>query len=619
MAKFTSEEVEALQNGGNQRAREIYLKDWDLQRQRLLDSSDADKIRQFIKDVYVDRRYAGGKPSDKPPRDMQNRGVREDETRRASSYHSYSQSPPYDYQYEDRRYGKQVAALTRKPGSDRGGYGGKVSGFVYSPDRLSEQMYDDRFANEDSFSRVSDYSVSSGGDPFRSGTQSPNFQKDIGFSSPTFQPSRGVSSEDLRSQARFPERSRSAGSFGSIDSNFMSQKSFNSGGFTDDVLKSEQAADTFQERSSFPGSSVPGRSDSLDLFKAPTIPKTVYSAAPVDLFKLPEAPSALSPPSLVSSASSANEFQPTQTSPTYLECFAVAAQPESTKISNEILREFSVPKSEGWATFDVPQPSTPISSNEKISPTGLPSGSRGSVGKVDMFSSLDTSMQWPSVQNSSSDVSSNISSAWNDSLLDLIAPNATRTQESEQLWNAFEDSLGQPHFEDIKQNGALLVGTDKVSSAVNQQLGLTAFEISSSNSMQRTSSHGEPPAPVSSSLVMGPSCTPPMLPLMGEMESHSTDRESTNPFDIPYDSELEENNMFMDMSSLQAALPNDQLSSSFLGGVSQSWFPPNSVTPYIPSAGQGGVTYPAPQAPSSQIPNAPAQGPVASIGGNPFA
>lgn len=44
---------------------------------------------------------------------------------------------------------------------------------------------------------------------------------------------------------------------------------------------------------------------------------------------------------------------------------------------------------------------------------------------------------------------------------------------------------------------------------------------------------------------------------------------------------------FMDMSSLQAALPNDQLSSSFLGGVSQSWFPPNSVTPYIPSAGQG--------------------------------
>lgn len=75
-----------------------------------------------------------------------------------------------------------------------------MSGFVYSPGRLSEQMYEDRFANEGSVSRVSDYSASSGGDPFRSGTQSPNFQKDIGFSSPPFQPSRDVLSEDGRHQ-----------------------------------------------------------------------------------------------------------------------------------------------------------------------------------------------------------------------------------------------------------------------------------------------------------------------------------------------------------------------------------------------------------------------------------
>ena len=29
----------------------------------------------------------------------------------------------------------------------------------------------------------------------------------------------------------------------------------------------------------------------------------------------------------------------------------------------------------------------------------------------------------------------------------------------------------------------------------------------------------------------------------GEAESHSTDRKSNNPFDLPYDSELEESNM----------------------------------------------------------------------------
>jgi len=113
----------------------------------------------------------------------------EDETRRACSYHSYSQSPPYDFQYEDRRYGKQTNTLTRKPGSDRSLNVGKMASFICSPTRLNERVFEDRFANEGSVSRVSDYSVSSGGDPVRSGAESPNFQKDIAFS-PPIQPSR---------------------------------------------------------------------------------------------------------------------------------------------------------------------------------------------------------------------------------------------------------------------------------------------------------------------------------------------------------------------------------------------------------------------------------------------
>lgn len=44
---------------------------------------------------------------------------------------------------------------------------------------------------------------------------------------------------------------------------------------------------------------------------------------------------------------------------------------------------------------------------------------------------------------------------------------------------------------------------------------------------------------------------------------------------------------FLDMSSLQAALPNAQLPSTYHGGVSQPWFPQNPMTPYIPAAGQG--------------------------------
>lgn len=61
--------------------------------------------------------------------------------RRASSYHSYSQSPPYDFQYEERRYGKPALSLTKKSGSDRGLYGGKLSSFssFSSPSRFSDQ------------------------------------------------------------------------------------------------------------------------------------------------------------------------------------------------------------------------------------------------------------------------------------------------------------------------------------------------------------------------------------------------------------------------------------------------------------------------------------------------
>ncbi|KAM7529917.1 hypothetical protein LguiB_033327 [Lonicera macranthoides] len=199
MSKFTSQEVEALQNGGNQRAREMFLKDWDPQRERHPNNSNIEKVRQFIKEVYVDRKYAGGNNSDKHPKDMQNLTNHEDETRRASSYHSFSQSPPYDYQYEERRYGKHAPALTRKPGSDRGIYERKAFSFV-SPSRLSDHVYEDGFTNDGFKSRASDFSVSSGGDPFRTGAQSPTFQRDTGFSSPSSETSRDISSIDVLHQ-----------------------------------------------------------------------------------------------------------------------------------------------------------------------------------------------------------------------------------------------------------------------------------------------------------------------------------------------------------------------------------------------------------------------------------
>ncbi|MCL7032670.1 hypothetical protein MKW94_011929 [Papaver nudicaule] len=64
MAKFNSEEVNALMGGGNERAREIYFKEWDPHRHSLPDNSNTRRLRDFIKHVYVDRKYSGEKSTE---------------------------------------------------------------------------------------------------------------------------------------------------------------------------------------------------------------------------------------------------------------------------------------------------------------------------------------------------------------------------------------------------------------------------------------------------------------------------------------------------------------------------------------------------------------------------
>ncbi|XVF42686.1 hypothetical protein PTKIN_Ptkin01aG0384600 [Pterospermum kingtungense] len=610
MSKFTSQEVEALQNGGNQRARDIYLKDWDLQRQRLPDSSNADKIRDFIKNVYVDSKYAGGKTTDKPPKDMQSLRNHEDEIRRASSYHSYSQSPPYDYQYEDRRYGKQVAAaLSRKPGSDRGHYVGKVSSFVYSPGRLSDQMIEDRVSSEGSAPRISDYSTSSGGDPFKSGTGSPNFQKDIGVVSPTARPPR-----DAEGNSR-PQRTKSMGSFGSFDSNSLSVKSCNSGNELDIVSTSEQTAGSYHDKvSTFAQSSVPVNYGGLDLFNTPEAPASppvdlfqlpttssvssgdIFQPAavssmppgnlhqpppstpPVDLFQLPPTSSVSSgdvfQPASVSSTSPGNLHQPPPSTPS-IDLFAgIAEQPLAASFDGKP-PELPVPKNEGWATFDTPQHATSDLVTKKFSPPVV-SSDGGLAVKFDQWSSL--TMQWPQFENSSALGSAPAtSSQWQKGLHDS---QAFAPASSTQSWNAFNDSAESLSWEPQVAYNQL--------ATTDQHLGLGLSENLKIDGIQTAAHHSNfPAATLPSEDGIASSYAPSGNPLLGEKQSHAADRKSSNPFDLPYDSEFEQNDMFLDMSSLQTALPNAQLPSTFLDGASEPWFPQNPVTPYIPAATQG--------------------------------
>ncbi|RYR53720.1 hypothetical protein Ahy_A06g028941 isoform A [Arachis hypogaea] len=612
MAKFTSQEVDSLQNAGNQRAREIYLKNWDFQRQRLPDSSNVDKIREFIR---------------------HNPRINEDDTRRASSYHSYSQSPPYDYQYEDRRYGKQAAALTRKPGSDKVRYEGKMSSIIYSPGRFSDHAYEDRFANEGSGPRISDFSVSSGGEQFKSEVQSPNFHKDIGFHSPPYRHSGHHSSEDVWAFARntsletnakrdmegirLPQRTAS---LGSMDSNLSSFRSHNSGGLVDFFSEPVQAFEPLQTKvSCVPQPPGPAGSTSSDISNTP-----VAAEPSIDLFQLPGAPSQstsvdLFQSAVLSAVPYSNESQPTQTSqPSSVDFFANLSQQPSTATSDEKSLELSAPKNEGWATFDMPQYTASTAKVE--TPAVLPSAADTLQDRFDPFLNLNGNMQWPSFETSGVSVPSSVTSnvwhdgAWNGE--EQVSVTATSTQP----WSAFEDSVTPASADGLNQGLQL----QNLPSTDDQCLDLRASEGCNEGGMQGIAPIGGfDDHEISSNFSGGSAYPPSAIPPMGESQPNGNSHKSTNPFDFLDDadvSDVEHSNMFLDLSSLQAALPDAQLQPTFHSGIAEPWLPQNSVNSYISSAGQGGgLTFLAAQPPSSQISNIQTQEPVASFGGNPFA
>ncbi|KAL1554878.1 putative ADP-ribosylation factor GTPase-activating protein AGD14 [Salvia divinorum] len=145
MAKFTPQEVSALQGGGNASGREIYLKEWDTQRNSLPDGSNIERLRDFIKHVYVDRRFTGEKNVEKPPRAKMGETDDFSGNRRVDSYQG-SRSPPYDDSFE-RRYSDRSSSGGRSPAYDQDG---KRSGdFRKSPARevVNDWRREDRFGN----------------------------------------------------------------------------------------------------------------------------------------------------------------------------------------------------------------------------------------------------------------------------------------------------------------------------------------------------------------------------------------------------------------------------------------------------------------------------------------
>nr|XP_016433754.1 PREDICTED: probable ADP-ribosylation factor GTPase-activating protein AGD14 [Nicotiana tabacum] len=690
MSKFTSQEVEALQKGGNQRAREIYLTNWDPQRQWLPNNSNVDKVRDFIKNVYVEKRYAGAQSSDKPPRDTQNLRSHEDEMRRASSYHSYSQSPPYDFQYEERRYGKHAPVLSRKPGSDRG-LEGKVSSFL-SPSRLSDHMYEDRFANERSNLRASDYSVSSGGDPFRSEAQSPSFQKGMG--SPLSDTSRDISYEDVRHAKKDAgrmsraQRTASSGSFESFDSNSLSFKSVNSVGLGDATSESKQTIEIRSSKlstfPSLPRSSALGNSDAPDLFNSPSVPQpapptvSTKSQLPVSL---PNASMDLFQPS-VSTGQIGNSHQPSRTlPPSSLDIFSEVPNLPSAASADEKPSCEVTSKNEGWATFDMPQHAATTGMEQfTLTPTPayghnsfdfLPNKTQQQSGVTSTKNTLDvvperndgwatfdmpqhialtgsnnftsnkiqlegdsqpnldptfSVMQWPSPVGSAPHGPSVRDST--ACALNLSMPasfhggvqnvEATPSGRNTALWNAFEVSTDHLALKSVPSSKEQVVMNHDL--VDDQYMGLRGAENAAVGQTQRAVLDSGYPIPSLSSYVSASSSGLSILPVATGVHSHASEQKSNNPFDFPYDADMECSNMpqYWDMSSLQAALPSDEMPTSFVGDVTESWFPQNPATAYVPSVQQG-TLFVSSQPAGNTISNVSTHGPVAPIGGNPFA
>ncbi|KAG8367406.1 hypothetical protein BUALT_Bualt16G0068600 [Buddleja alternifolia] len=178
MAKFTPQEVSALQGGGNASAREIYLKEWDLQRNSLPDGSNIERLRDFIKHVYVDRRYTGERNLEKPPRAKMGESGDFNGNRRIDTYQGGSRSPPYEDTFERRHNDR------RSPGGRSPGYDQEIrqnSDYKRSPvhaEVVNDWRREDRFGN----GRSSEDRCSDGGSKLE--VRSPDSQKESDISSP---------------------------------------------------------------------------------------------------------------------------------------------------------------------------------------------------------------------------------------------------------------------------------------------------------------------------------------------------------------------------------------------------------------------------------------------------
>ncbi|KAH1067696.1 hypothetical protein J1N35_032683 [Gossypium stocksii] len=170
-------------------------------------TSNVERLQDFIKHVYVDGRYSGGRSNDKTPQGKT--GDKEDffENRRTNGYQGGSRSPQYEDTHERRYSERSSPGGTSDDRSSRYGYDEKQSlgynpenrkyaEYVRSPARpeiMNNWRREDRFGNGKKFE---DRKISKG-DPKLEG-RLPERQKDLESSSPpVVRPIREIMGENV--------------------------------------------------------------------------------------------------------------------------------------------------------------------------------------------------------------------------------------------------------------------------------------------------------------------------------------------------------------------------------------------------------------------------------------
>ncbi|KAH9289211.1 hypothetical protein KI387_033328, partial [Taxus chinensis] len=441
MAKFTSQEVNFLQQGGNQKAKEIYFKEFDSQRHPYPDSSNVDRLRDFIKHVYVEKRYSGDRGGDKPPRGKT--GDKDDayESRRPDSYRSDSRSPPYEDTYADRRYSDRSGHGARydrgrydEKGYDerRNSYDEKRSPGQYESDRgkydrgyQENRRYDDSHKTSpgqdnhrfDNTYKRSPGHLESGGDRFRFDDRrfpdapdrrrpeerSPNYQRD--FSPPPVRPVRDILGDDVPtlrvsdfprangsrdgegSSRSLPEirkefrgqRTASSSSMGSVEGTSPTLKRVNSGSLIDFSAEPEPSSAAIQP-DAFAVSSVkqPSTAVQQDLFAISSF-KQPSTTAHQDPFAVP--------------------FFSQPSPAVQQDLFGVSSVPQPSTASAS--------DNGGWATFDwapqsapapvpVPAPAPASDPLQSLAPAPAPLAPvpGTSAGNLDPFGKANNAGQW---------------------------------------------------------------------------------------------------------------------------------------------------------------------------------------------------------------------------------